>query len=131
MLRNIATLILLVWSTTAMALTVDTPLPDAAHETRARALFYEIRCTVCQGESIADSPAGVASDMRRFVRERIAAGESNEVIIAYLVSHYGDYILMQPPLKPATYALWFGPALLLLLGIWAAWRIFHPKRMAP
>lgn len=106
----------------ANALTVDTPLPDAAQEARARALFYEIRCVVCQSESIADSPADVAADLRRAVRERIVAGDGNETIKAYLSSRYGDAVLMRPPLEARTLALWFGPLLLLLAGGLLAWR---------
>ncbi|HEY1073749.1 cytochrome c-type biogenesis protein [Brevundimonas sp.] len=101
----------------------DRPLPDAAQEARARALFGDIRCVVCQHESIADSPAGIAADMRRLVREEIAAGKSDEAVRADLVRRYGDYILFQPPVRAGTWLLWFGPfALVLGAGAIFVWR---------
>ena len=96
----------------------DRPLPDARQEARARALFVDIRCVVCQHESIADSPAGIAGDMRRLVREEIAEGRSDAAIREDLVRRYGDYVLFRPPVRPATWLLWFGPlALVVLAGI--------------
>jgi len=93
------------------------PLPDPAQEARARALFAEIRCVVCQHESIADSPAGIAGDLRRMVREEIAGGATDAEIRALLVERYGDYVLFRPPFRPATLILWGAPfALLLLVG---------------
>ena len=101
----------------------DRPLPDAAQEARARDLFMDIRCVVCQHESIADSPAGIAADMRRLVREEIAAGKSDEAVRQDLVRRYGDYILFQPPVRAGTWLLWFGPfALVLGAGAVFAWR---------
>ena len=98
--------------------TPDRPLADAAQEARAQALFEGIRCVVCQHEAIADSPAGVASDMRRLVREEIAAGRSDTQIRAGLVERYGDYVLFKPPVRIGTWLLWFGPfALLLAAGL--------------
>lgn len=90
----------------------DRPLPAAADEARARALFREIRCVVCQHESIADSPAGVAADMRRLVREEVAAGRDDDQIRRGLVQRYGDYVLFSPPVRGGTWLLWFGPGLL-------------------
>lgn len=101
----------------------DRPLPDAAQEARARALFTHIRCVVCQHESIADSPAGIAADMRRLVREEIAAGKSDQAVRQDLVRRYGDYILFQPPVRAGTWLLWFGPfALVLGAGAVFVWR---------
>jgi len=100
----------------AFALTIDQPLANSADEARAKALFYEIRCVVCQSESIAESPADVATDIRRLIRQRIEAGETDASIKAYLVSRYGDAILMRPPLKQTTWLLWFGPLFLLACG---------------
>jgi len=101
----------------------DRPLPDAAQEARARALFGDIRCVVCQHESIADSPAGIAADMRRLVREEIAAGKSDQAVRQDLVRRYGDYILFQPPVRAGTWLLWFGPfALVLGAGALFVWR---------
>jgi cytochrome c-type biogenesis protein CcmH len=87
----------------------DRPLADPADEARARALFGDIRCVVCQHESIADSPAGIAADLRGLVREQIAAGKTDDEIKADLLRRYGDYVLFQPPLRIGTWLLWFGP----------------------
>lgn len=92
----------------------DRPLPDAAQEARARALFDDIRCVVCQHEAIADSPAGIAADMRGLVREEIAAGRTDQQIRDDLVSRYGDFVLFTPPLRSGTWLLWFGPLAVLL-----------------
>ena len=102
--------------------TPDRPLPDAVQEARAQALFDDIRCVVCQHEAIADSPAGIAADMRRLVREEIAAGRSDQQIRADLVERYGDFVLFTPPLRGGTWLLWFGPLAALLAagaGLWA------------
>lgn len=90
----------------------DRPLADPAQEARAQALFEDIRCVVCQHEAIADSPAGVAADMRRLVREHIAAGRTDAQVQADLVRRYGDFVLFKPPVRAGTWLLWFGPALL-------------------
>lgn len=87
----------------------DRPLTDPAQEGRARALFGDIRCVVCQHESIADSPAGIAADLRGLVREQIAAGKTDDEIKDDLIRRYGDYVLFQPPVRIGTWLLWFGP----------------------
>lgn len=89
----------------------DRPLPNAGQEARAQALFRDIRCVVCQHEPISDSPAAVAADLRRLVREEIAAGRSDDQVRAGLVQRYGDFVLFKPPLRSETLLLWFGPAL--------------------
>lgn len=94
----------------------DRPLASVVQERRAQALFDEIRCVVCQHESIADSPAGVASDMRRWVRERIAEGQSDAEIREGLVARYGDYVLFTPPVRIGTLLLWGLPLFLVLGG---------------
>ena len=94
----------------------DRPLASPSQEARAQALFKDVRCVVCQHESIADSPAGIAADMRRLVREEIAAGSTDEAVRADLVRRWGDYILFKPPVNIATLLLWFGPLLLVLLA---------------
>ena len=99
-----------------LAFTPDEPLDDAALEARARALHAELRCLVCQGQSIADSNAPLAQDMRTIVRERIAAGASDDAVRGFLTDRYGDYVLLDPPVKPETYALWFGPAAVFVAG---------------
>lgn len=127
MLRLISFFIL-IFSASAFALSVDAPLTDSAQETRAKGLFYEIRCVVCQSEAIADSPAEVASDMRRVVRERISNGQSDEQIKSDLAKEYGDVILMKPPLKQSTIVLWFAPWLALVFGGYFVFVLFRKAK---
>jgi cytochrome c-type biogenesis protein CcmH len=115
----------------AHALNVEPPLPDAAQEARAQGLFHRIRCVVCQGEAVADSPAMVAADFRQAIRKEIASGKSDEEVIAYFVSRYGDAVLMQPPLKESTMLLWFGPLLLLGCAAFLAKRCFGTRSGEP
>jgi len=103
------------------ALNVEAPLADAAQETRAQALFRELRCVVCAGESIADSPAAVAGDMRRAVREAVGNGASDEAVITALTAQYGERVLMRPPFESHR-LLWIAPLLLLLAGIGLVWK---------
>ena len=112
------------------ALTVqpDEVLKDPALESRPRALSAELRCLVCQNESIDDSEAPLARDIRLLIRERIGQGESNDAVRAYLVSRYGDFILLKPPFKPETLLLWLSPVLTLGLGVAAA---LFARRRAP
>ena len=112
--------ILLLLTSPATALNVDDKLPEAAQEMRAQNLFHALRCVVCQSEAIADSPAEVAKDMRRSVRESIAAGKSDDDIKTSLVAHYGERVLMMPEKNPRNALLWFAPFLLLLAGAWLA-----------
>jgi len=91
-------------------------LADPVLEARARALGQELRCLVCQNQSIDDSNADLAHDLRVLVRERLVAGDSDKQVLAYLTNRYGDYVLLRPPVKPTTWLLWFGPPLLLVAG---------------
>lgn len=91
-------------------------LPDPEQEARARAISKELRCLVCQNQSIDDSDAELAGDLRRIVRERIAAGDTDEEVFDYVVDRYGEFVLMTPRFEPATWALWLGPLLVLLIG---------------
>ena len=93
-------------------------LPDPRQEARARALMEELRCLVCQGQSIADSDADLAGDMRALVRERIAKGEDPRAVRAWLVERYGDWVSYNPPVEPLTWPLWGAPILLLAAGAW-------------
>ena len=102
-------------------------MKDPALETRARALSGELRCLVCQNESIDDSEAPLARDIRVLIRERIGKGESNDAVRAYLVSRYGDFILLKPPFKPETLLLWLSPVLTLGLGAAAALYAAPPR----
>lgn len=105
----------------------DTPLADPALEARARRLMADVRCVVCQAQSIAESDAGIASDMRRLIRSEIAAGKSDDDIRRYLADRYGDFVLFKPPFKAATLVLWAGPFLLLSVGA-VVMVIFFRKR---
>ena len=93
-------------------------LPDARQEAQAKALMEELRCLVCQGQSIADSDAELAGDMRALVRQRIAAGERPEQVRSWLVERYGNWVSYRPPVEPVTWPLWLAPILLLLAGAW-------------
>src|ERR1700746_975047 len=103
--------------------------PHPVLEARARAISKELRCLVCQNQSIDDSNADLAHDLRLIVRERLAAGDSDSQVKAYLVARYGDFILLDPPFEAKTLLLWSGPALVLLLG--AAAVIFAYRRRRP
>lgn len=108
----------------------DRPLADPSQEARAQRLFDDIRCVVCQHEAVADSPAGIAADMRGLVREQIAAGRTDAQIRADLVSRYGDFVLFRPPVRPGTWLLWFGPFVALLAvaaGLFAVSRRRRPE----
>jgi cytochrome c-type biogenesis protein CcmH len=96
----------------------DTQLPDPRQEREAKALMETLRCLVCQGQSIADSDAELAGDMRALVREKIAAGESPAAIRSWLVDRYGNWVTFNPPVEPLTWPLWAAPILLLAAGAW-------------
>jgi cytochrome c-type biogenesis protein CcmH len=106
----------------------DTQLPDPKQEAEAQALMQTIRCLVCQGQSIADSNAELAGDMRAMVRERIAAGEKPAAIRAWLVRRYGDWVSYDPPLDRITWVLWAAPVLLVAIGLWVARSSFRRRR---
>ena len=92
-------------------------LKDAALEARARDIGRSLRCVVCQNQSIDDSAAEVARDMRRAVRERLVAGDSDPQVFDYMVARYGDYVLLKPPFKSGTLLLWLGAPLVLLIAV--------------
>ena len=93
------------------------PATAETADERVRALAAELRCVVCQNQSLLDSDADLAKDMRALIRERVAAGDPDEAIVDFLVERYGDFILLQPPFKPATWFLWLGPLAFLLLAL--------------
>lgn len=95
---------------------------DPALESRVQALSAELRCLVCQNQSLADSHAPLAIDLKNQVREQLAAGRSERDVIDYMTQRYGDFVLYRPPFKAATVLLWAGPALLLLIGATLFWR---------
>ena len=90
---------------------------DPVIEKRLQALSQELRCLVCQNETLADSRAGLAEDLRREIREQMKAGKTDPEIIAFLTARYGDFVLYRPRVKPTTYLLWFGPFVLLATGL--------------
>src|SRR3546814_8542609 len=109
----------------------DEMLDDPVLEQRARDLSAEIRCVVCQNESIDSSNAEIAHGLRVLVRERLVAGDSDQEVLDYLVARYGDFVLLRPPMKPSTYLLWFGPFLILFIGVVAVFVYFRRQRAAP
>lgn len=114
----------------AGAVEPDEMLDDPALEQRARELSAEIRCVVCQNESIDSSNAEIARELRILVRERLVAGDSDRQVLDYLVARYGDFVLLRPPMKPETYLLWFGPFVMLLLGAAAVFLYFRRQGSA-
>ncbi len=124
-----ALLALLLVPSLAHAVQPDEILPNAALEARARDLSSELRCLVCQNQSIDDSAATLARDLRLLVRERLVAGDSDQQVRDYLVARYGDFVLLKPPLRPETALLWGMPFLLLLLG--AGGLLMARRRHAP
>lgn len=119
-----------VWISAAGAVEPDEMLDDPVLEQRARALSAEIRCVVCQNESIDSSNAEIAHELRVLVRERLVAGDTDQEVRDYLVARYGDFVLLRPPMKPETYLLWFGPFLILLIGVVAVFVYFRRQRAA-
>ena len=115
-MRLIALILALLLATPAFAVLPHEQLKDPALEARARAISKELRCVVCQNQTIDESDATLAADLRMIVRERLVAGDSDEEVKAWIVARYGDYVLMRPPFRGETVLLWLGPALVLLLG---------------
>src|SRR5215218_11022329 len=129
-LRLLALLLLclLPSAVTPQVQTEDTPSDDPAVEARLAKLSHELRCLQCQNQTLADSPAGLAADLRREIREQMKAGKSDQEIIAFLTARYGDFILYRPRVTYATYLLWFGPFVLLLAGLYVLFRYIKQRR---
>ena len=106
----------------------DRQLPDPRQEAQAKALMEQLRCLVCQGQSIADSDADLAGDMRNMVRTRIAAGQQPAEVRRWLVERYGNWVSYKPPVEPATWPLWAAPLGLLLAGAWIARARFRRRK---
>ena len=103
-------------------------LPDPRQEAAAQALMEELRCLVCQGQSIADSDAELAGDMRALVRQRIAAGERPEAVRGWLIDRYGNWVSYRPPVEPLTWPLWIAPLLMLGAGAYLLRKRFRRRR---
>ena len=110
-------LALSIFAASALAIEPGEALKDPALESRARALSSELRCLVCQNQSIDDSQAPLAKDLRLLVRERLTAGDSDTQVLDYLKARYGDFVLLKPPLKAGTLLLWGTPLIVLLAGL--------------
>ena len=113
------------WGGHAMALQPDEILSDAALEKRARGLSAELRCLVCQNQSIDDSDAPLARDLRLLVRERLVAGDSDNEVREFVVARYGEFVLLKPPFSVETLLLWFIPLLALLAAVAILWSSFR------
>ncbi len=109
----------------------DEVLEDPELERRARALSKELRCLVCQNQSIDDSNADLARDLRQLVRERLLAGDTDDEILTFATERYGDFVLLRPPMKPSTWLLWYGPVAIFVLAGIAAFFYVRRRRREP
>jgi cytochrome c-type biogenesis protein CcmH len=130
-MRWLAVCALVLAATPALAVDPSEILPDPALEARARALSKELRCVVCRSESVDDSNAEIARDIRRLVRERLVEGDSDAQVLAALVDRYGDYVLLKPPARGANWVLWLAGPGLLLIGGGLALVYLRGRRAAP
>lgn len=131
MLRLFILLLAMALPMTALAVEPDEMLDDPVLEARAREVSKGLRCVVCLNQDIDSSNAGVARDLRLLVRERIMAGDTNEEATAFIQARYGDYVLLKPPLNAKTYALWFAPPTLLIIGVGVGWMTLLRRRRKP
>ena len=119
-MRRFCASLLLLCAFGAFGIDSEPPFPDSTLQARYEALTHGFRCLVCQNETIADSNADLAADLRRQVHELVGAGKSDAEIRAYMVGRYGDFVLYKPPVETSTWLLWIGPFILLLIGLIAA-----------
>jgi cytochrome c-type biogenesis protein CcmH len=121
-MRSFFLCVLLLIASVAASLAVEPNerLADPALEARARSISGELRCLVCQNESIDESGADLAHDIRIFLRERLSAGDTDALATQAVVARYGAFVLLKPPVEPATYVLWYGPPVLVLAGLMGA-----------
>src|SRR5437660_11634512 len=128
-MKRIVFLISLVICFASVALAKEAkPAEDPQIAQRMRALTEQLRCLVCQNETLADSRADLAEDLRKTIREQMKAGKSDQEIIAFLTQRYGDFVLYKPPVKSTTYLLWFGPFVLLVGGTGVLYRYLKKRR---
>jgi cytochrome c-type biogenesis protein CcmH len=131
MIRIAAMIALLLWSSAAQAVLPHEQLADPKLEQRAREISKDLRCQVCQNQSIDDSNAPLAADLRRLVRERLSAGDSDRQVMDFVVARYGDYVRLTPPMRLDTLMLWAAPALILLAAIIGLVLQARRRRLAP
>ncbi len=122
--------LLLALAVPALAVEPNERLADPVLEARAREISKGLRCLVCQNESIDESNADLAKDVRLVLRQRLLAGASDAQAMQYIVDRYGTFVLMSPPVEPATYVLWFGPAVVLLLAVGGVGMAVRRSRLA-
>ena len=129
-LRLLALLLLCFFPSFAMAQVQEEERPsdDPVIEQRLAKLSKELRCLQCQNQTLADSPAGLAADLRREIREQMKAGKSDQEVVAFLTQRYGDFILYKPRVTYTTYLLWFGPFVLLLSGLYLLFHYIKQRR---
>ena len=130
MIRALAVTLLL-WPTAALAVEPGEQLSDPALESRARAISDGLRCPVCRNESIDESHAEVARDIRLFVRERLTAGDSDDQIMEAVVARYGEFVLLEPNADGANLVLWLAPLAMLLGGLGIGWTVIRKRSAAP
>ena len=121
-MKALMTALCLLFATQALAFTPDEVLKDSNLEARARIISKELRCMVCQNQSIDDSDAQLAKDLRVIVRERLTAGDSNAEVFEFVEARYGEFVLLKPRLNAHTIALWVSPVLIVLGGLALIWR---------
>ena len=114
--------------TTGHAASIEQPLPDTREEQKARSIFHELKCVVCEGQSLADSDATLAAQMRDHVRRLVQEGKSEQQILDQFRDSYGDRILLTPPVEPTTMLLWLAPLLLLGIGGFVVYRTTRPQQ---
>ncbi len=129
-MKTTAVLLVILFALASSAVAKDAvPLADDPKlEERVMAVSKELRCLVCQNETLADSRADLAVDLRNQIREQMKAGKSDQEVIAFVTARYGDFVLYRPPIRPSTYLLWFGPFVLLLAGLVFLFRFVKRRR---
>jgi cytochrome c-type biogenesis protein CcmH len=126
-LRAVLVALVLAWSGQALAIDTERAFDDPALQTRYENLNRELRCLVCQNQTIADSNAPLASDLRREVREMIAAGKTDAEIRTFMIDRYGDFVLYRPRMTAGNFLLWGAPVLLLAIGLFAVVRVVRRR----
>ena len=128
-MKRVTYLILLVFCMApGLTAQIAQPVEDPQYEHRMKALTQQLRCLVCQNETLAESQADLAQDLRREIRDQMKAGKSDQEILAFLTQRYGDFVLYNPPIKATTYLLWFGPFVLLVGGTAVLYRYLKSRR---